>query len=133
MPMRRVDHPMVDGFTDEFLEVLAGPDGAGGCPHEYQIFWKGVEPKTESDPGKPRELLCIITLQEGHPGEVGVNGIGNQTLMLIVWDFLNKANKGEFPSRETAVTITKIEEAMQWNKQRELDRKKRGVLQTYQK
>lgn len=131
--MRPVTHPMIDAFTSEFLEVFAGPNGAGGVPHLYRIYKKGVEPKTESDPGKPRELFCEICLQEGHPGQIGVNGIGNQTLMLVLHDFLSAAGKGEFACRENSLQLTKIEEAMHWSKQREFDRKRRGVLQTYQK
>ena len=120
--MRLVDHPMVDGFTEENLKIYAGPDGAGGVPHLYQIREAATD-----------KVLCEIVLQHGHPKEVGVNGIGNQSLLLILQDFLRKANAGEFPCRETSVGITKIEEALHWNKQRELDRKKRGVLQTYKK
>lgn len=130
---RLVAHPMIDGFTSEHLEVYAGPDGAGGAPHLYRIYKRAIEPKTESDPGTPRELLCEIRLQEGNPGEVGINGIGNQTLLLIVWDFLKKANAGEFASRETSMQITKVEEAMHWVKHRENERRLRGVYQTHQK
>lgn len=131
--LRRVSHPMIDGFTDEYLEVWAGLDGAGGVPHLYQVYRAAIPPQTGDDRGKPRELLLEIRLQEGHPKEVGVNGIGNQTLLLILLDFLRKANAGEFSCRENSVSITKVEEALQWNKQRELDRKQRGVLQTYKK
>lgn len=122
--LRPVNHPMIDGFTDEFLEVFAGPDGAGGVPHLYVIHEKG-----SVDGATP---LAVIHLQHGHPKE-GINGIGNQTLMLILYDFLKKANAGEVACRENSVQLTKIEEAMQWSKQRELDRRQRGVLQTYKK
>ena len=127
--LRRIGHPMIDAFTDEYLEVYAGHDDTGGCPHYYHVRAKeGVKLGEDTLP-----VLAEIFLQEGHTKEVGVNGIGMQTLLLIALDFLQKAQEGEFRCRETAVTITKIEEAMQWNKQRELDRKQRGVLQTYQK
>lgn len=124
--LRKVSHPMIDGFTSEYLEVFAGPDGAGGVPHFYKVCTSGAD-------GKPTYVVAQIQLQEGHPGEIGVNGIGNQTLMLILHDFLKKANAGEFACRENSVQLTKIEEAMQWSKQREFDRKQRGVLQTYKK
>jgi hypothetical protein len=124
---RQVTHPMVDGFTDEHLIVIAGPDGAGQASHLYKIF------TVDNTGSRATEPICIIQLQEGHPKEVGVNGIGNQTLMLILQDFLRKVNAGEFSCRENSVQLTKIEEAMQWSKQRELDRKQRGVLQTYKK
>lgn len=124
--LRPVTHPMIDGFTDEFLEVLAGPDGAGGAPHYYEIRAK-VE-------GEPVVLLKLF-LQEGNPTDqaIGLNGIGNQTLILIALDFLKKANQGPFACRETSVVITKLEEAMQWTKQREMDRKNRGVYLQHKK
>lgn len=124
--LRRVTHPMIDGFTDEFLEVYAGPDGAGGAPHYYEVH-AAVE-------GEPVVLLKLH-LQEGNPKDlaIGLNGIGNQTLMLIALDFLKKANAGEFACRETSVVITKLEEAMQWTKQRELDRRARGVYLQHKK
>lgn len=124
--MRPVSHPMIDAFTDEYLRVLAGPDGAGGVPHYYQVCTSGAD-------GKPTWVVAQIQIQEGHPGQIGVNGIGNQTLMLILYDFLKKANSGEFACRENSVQLTKLEEVMHWSKQRELDRKQRGVLQTYKK
>lgn len=124
--MRKVSHPMIDGFTEGFLEVFAGPDGAGGVPHFYKVCTNGAN-------GKPTRVVAQIQLQEGNPSEVGVNGIGNQTLQLILHDFLKKANAGEFACRENSVQLTKIEEVMQWSKQRELDRKQRGVLQTHKK
>lgn len=123
-PMREVTHPMMDGFTSEHLRVFAGPDGAGGAPHYYQVC------RAYAEEGKP-DVICEIDLQEGHPGEVGINGIGNQTLLLIALDFLQKVNKGSFGCRENSVGITKLEEALQWGKQREMERKGRGVLQTY--
>lgn len=123
--LREVSHPMIDAFTEEYLKIFAGPDGAGSAPHYYKVSTSGAD-------GKPTWAVCQIALQEGHPKD-GVNGIGVQSLLLVVLDFLQKANAGEFRCRETAVTITKIEEALQWNKQRELDRKQRGVLQTYNK
>lgn len=118
--LRQVTHPMIDGFTSEFLEVYAGPDGAGSAPHYYE-----VRAAVEGDP----VVLLQLFLQEGNPQDqaIGLNGIGNQTLVLIALDFLKKANAGEFACRETSVVITKLEEAMQWTKQREMDRRARGV------
>lgn len=124
---RLVTHPMIDGFTDEFLIVRAGVDGAGGCPHLYEIY------RADGTDDETQNPICRIELQHGNPKEIGVNGIGNQTLMLIALDFLKKANAGEFACRETSVVITKMEEAMQWTKQRELDRRARGVQWQHKK
>jgi len=37
------------------------------------------------------------------------------------------------PSRETDIVITKMQEALQWLRQRQVDRVKRNVVGTYQK
>jgi hypothetical protein len=79
------------------------------------------------------EIVAEIRLQHGPRKEVGVNGIGNGTLLLIVWDFLKSLQDGDYRTRENAVAITNMEQVMQWQKQRELDRADRGVLGTWQK
>jgi len=123
--MRVVTHPMVDGFTDAHLRILAGPNGSGGVPHHYVVT-------TRNDLATPPVVIGEIRLQEG-PVADGVNGMLNTTLLLIVLDFLQQAQKGLLPSRETALQITEIESVLHWSKQRELDRKSRSVLGTYQK
>ncbi|MEL6661295.1 MAG: hypothetical protein AAFP77_19660 [Bacteroidota bacterium] len=40
---------------------------------------------------------------------------------------------GLVPSREGSITITKLQEALQWLRQRQVDRVKRSVVGTYQK
>lgn len=119
--MRIVESPLVDGFTDEYLTVLAGPDGAGDAPHKYLVL------------DKQGRVVTGFAIQEGNPKEVGVNGVGNQTLLLICLDFLKKIQAGQFSCRENSLQVTKIEEALLWSKARELDRLKRGVYQTHQK
>jgi hypothetical protein len=125
--MRVVTHPMMDSFTQENLVVYAGEPGAGGTPHYYQIC-KKLTPDAAGE-----EVIAEIRLQHGPRKEVGVNGIGNGTLLLVVWDFLKTLQDGDYRTRENAVAITKMEEVMQWQKQRELDRAGRGVLGTWQK
>lgn len=123
--MRPVTHPMVDGFTNAHLRVLAGPIGAGGVPHRYVVT-------TRNDLATPPVVIGEIRLQEG-PVADGVNGMLNTTLLLILLDFLKCAQEGELRSREGALQITELESALHWSKQRELDRDARGVLGTYQK
>lgn len=118
---RYVESNLVDGFTAEYLTVLSGPDGAGDAPHYYEVK------------DKAGNVLLSLRIQEGNPKEVGVNGVGNQTLLLIVLDFLKKIQVGQFSCRENSLQVTKIEEALLWSKARELDRVKRGVYQTHQK
>ncbi|MEM9928522.1 MAG: hypothetical protein AAF840_01760 [Bacteroidota bacterium] len=44
-----------------------------------------------------------------------------------------KFKNGLVPSRETSIAITKLEEALQWLRSRQIDRAKREVLGTYKK
>lgn len=52
-------------------------------------------------------------------------------LAVMIHDLKLKHNL--VPSKETAMTITKLEEALHWSRQRSVDRAKREVQGTYQK
>ena len=52
-------------------------------------------------------------------------------LAMMIHDL--KYKNGLVPSREGALVITKLEEALGWLRQRQIDRSKREVLGTYQK
>lgn len=126
--MRVVTHPMMDSFTKDNLIVYAGEPGAGGASHYYQICERPVI----QEEGEMK-IIAEIRLQHGPRKEVGVNGIGNGTLLLIVWDFLKSLQSGDYSVRENSLAITDLERVMGWQKQRELDRADRGVLGTWQK
>lgn len=117
-------HPMSDRITLQYLEILAGPRGNGGASHKYAVVTK---PGPDAQAFSPVELL-FLQFQEGPLGENNLNGVGIGTILQICLRFLAQCQGGPFPSRETAVAITKIEEALQWLKQRENDREQRGVL-----
>ena len=68
--------------------------------------------KNEGDP--PPEPLCQIHFQTGPIHPTGVNGIENEDLLLIVLARLKKWQKSGSGSRERALAITKIEEAVMW-------------------
>lgn len=52
-------------------------------------------------------------------------------LSVMIHDLTFK--NGLVPSRETSVAITKLQEALMWLRQRQIDRLKRNVQGTYQK
>lgn len=56
-----------------------------------------------------------------------------ESLLEACVDRLNAVNVGELATRETAVAITKIQEAIMWLEKRSADRRVRGVEATYQK
>ena len=65
-------------------------------------------------------------IQDGPIKEVGVNGIQATDLLFFCKELFKSLNK-DFPCRENALTITKIEEAMHWQDARTKDREKRKV------
>jgi hypothetical protein len=60
-------------------------------------------------------------------------GIFTETLIETAKQYLESVNVGEMASRETAMVITKLDEALMWINKRSEDRKLRGVQATYQK
>lgn len=60
-------------------------------------------------------------------------GVFVESLLEVVKHRLQTVNVGELFTRETAVAITKIEEAIMWLEKRSNDRKIRQVEGTYQK
>lgn len=60
-------------------------------------------------------------------------GVFTETLLEVCRTYLNSVNTGELASRETALAITKIDEALMWLNKRAEDRKIRGVQGSYKK
>lgn len=75
--------------------------------------------------------LCHLVFQDGPIKEVGVNGIMNEDLLLIVLTRLQNFQNSKFTCRENALAITKIEEAVMWLRKRTQDREARGVEGTH--
>ncbi|WP_413491290.1 hypothetical protein [Brochothrix thermosphacta] len=67
-----------------------------------------------------------VKWQEGPIKEVGVNGVQVNDVLEVAKNRLVELNK-EFPSRENAMSITKIDEAIIWQDKRTKDREARGV------
>ena len=67
-----------------------------------------------------------FTLQNGPIKEVGVNGAQVETLIEAAKMIIEGLNKN-FPCRENAMVITKLDEALLWSMKRKLDMEKRNV------
>ena len=67
-----------------------------------------------------------FTIQDGPINEVGVNGIQITEVLMFVKYIYEKLNK-EFPCRENSLTITHIDEALNWQDRRTKDRTSRRV------
>lgn len=60
-------------------------------------------------------------------------GLFSETLIQVVKQYLESVNVGELASRDTAMAITKLDEALLWIGKRASDRELRGVQGTYKK
>lgn len=122
--MEQLHDHKINPFNDEYVtvEVLDKPDAkAGGACHVYQI--------TVADPDGDDDFVDEVELsfQHGPVGEAGVNGLTDQALLAIVLHRWRAFQRSKWSNRETAISITKLEEALMWQHKRTLDRIERNV------
>jgi len=67
-----------------------------------------------------------MQFQRGNPKDE-VNGITDESLLSVVLDRLKDTQKTKYATRENALAITKIEEALHWIHHRTLERQARGI------
>lgn len=100
--------------------------GNGGANHVYNIEWDADNNGYIS--------TQKITFQNGARKEKGsIHGILDQDLLEIVRHRLQGFQNGEFATRENAIALTHIEEALLWINKRVEDRIERNVLGTNNK
>ena len=100
-----------------------GGPGPGGGYHDYAIV---------SETSKA--ILAEIKFQKGPRNDPNSrHGALDQDLLEIVRDRLKSFQKGDYATRETALAITCIEEALLWLNKRTEDRIERNVLGTMEK
>ena len=99
--------------------------GNGGANHSYLIV---------SDVGLEAPKETEIQFQNGaRKLPDSVHGIRDTDLLEIVRDRLKGFQSGEFATRENALALTHIEEALMWMNKRVEDRIERNVLGTNNK
>lgn len=79
------------------------------------------------------EYLGELKFQKGGKKEVGINGVSDELVLAVVLERLNCIQEGDFSNRETAIAITKIEEALLWLKKRTIEREEKGIEGTNRK
>lgn len=100
---------------------VADDKGPGGAYHRYHI-------------SKGNNIYAEIQLQKGPRNhESSVHGVIDSDLLEVVRHRLRCFQGGPFASRENAVALTHIEEALMWMNRRVEDRIERNVLGTYNK
>lgn len=91
--------------------------------YEYEVVRSGSEVP-----------ICTIRFQEGSPTSEESNpGVLDVDLLEIVRDRLIRFQSNDLKSREGAIALTHIEEALLWLNKRTTDRIQRGVFQTENK
>ncbi|MNJ66791.1 hypothetical protein D3C77_628990 [compost metagenome] len=101
------------------LEVWHEKDYKYNAPHHFTI----IENLGDGRGG----IIETIDFQEGPVGEVGVNGISNEILLSIVLARLQAFQNSEFSTRDNAIAITHIEDALLRLNKRTDDRLARNV------
>lgn len=102
--------------------------GNGGANHRYKVISEPNEKNPE------QHVDVVIQFQNGARKEWGsVLGVLDTDLLEIVRDRLKGFQSGEFATRENAIALTHIEEALMWLNRRVEDRIERNVLGTSNK
>jgi len=101
--------------------------GAGGAHHRYIICKPGVT--RWMDGSNDYGVVEEIRFQHGPRFEEGSQeGVSMSDLLEICRNQLSCFQKGEFATRENAIALTHIEEALLWLNKRSEERFERGVL-----
>ena len=118
----------IDGFKvvvmDELREKYPEKFNESG-QMDYKWFENDIRPENFIYIRNDKNSLSF-TIQNGPIKEVGVNGCQVDTVIEAAKVILEGLNK-QFPCRENAMVITKLDEALMWSMKRKLDREKRGV------
>jgi len=114
---------------EKLNEVFVSDEkGNGGANHRYIIQ------SNECDSQGNSEVYEYINFQNGaRKLEGSVHGILDTDLLEIVRHRLQCFQKGTFASRDNAVALTHVEEALMWMNRRVEDRIEREVLGTNNK
>ena len=103
-------------FPDKFNESGA---------MDWHWFEKDIRPNSFIYVRKDKSSLSF-TIQNGPVREHGVNGCQVDTVIEAAKIIIERLNQ-DFPCRENAVAIIKLDEALMWLMKRKADREKRGV------
>lgn len=108
-----------DLLTTKYTRVLHEKEFNFNAPHHFEVW---------ADEGQQVPFLVgNVHFQEGPIKENGVNGVCNEDLIAMVICRLENFQKSPYSSRDNAMAITKLEEALLWLRKRTIGRENRGV------
>lgn len=118
--------PFLNPFTEKCHIHASSPSAnKGGGRHHYHVTCFGDDNQVDYE--------ANIDFQHGALTEIGHNGLFSVALLAILIDHLKSFQEGEFATRDAAVAITNLEQAMHWLCARADERQSRGVLGAHAK
>lgn len=124
-----------DGFgLNDLIEIRPGDEDVNGVPHRFVFDRRSTKVEAlpvELTPGYDSWTARVgeIQFQKGPRNVEGSTpGLTTDAVLVALLHHLNGFQNGPFKSRETALVITKLEEALHWSQARAKDRARRGVL-----
>lgn len=125
MSMREITtHHDGHGLT-ELIEVAALGEPEGGAVHRYEFLRRSDADTKQAT----RATVGFLQFQRGPRGVAGSTpGLLTVAVLAALIDHHKGFQGGPFPSRENALVITKLEEALHWLRARADERAARGVL-----
>lgn len=117
--MNITDHHDGLGLND-LIDIVASDEDAMGVPHHF---------KFERHVPEGLNLSGFIQFQKGPRNEPGSTpGVTTDAVLVMLIHVLKGFNDTPLKSRETALMITHLEEALHWSQARARERARRGVL-----
>ena|SRR5262245_8640604 len=118
--------PFLNDFTKQcHVHASEHSLNKGGGRHHYHATCFGNDNQVDYE--------AKIDFQHGARTSTGHNGLFSVALLAILIDHLKSFQEGEFATREGAIAITNLEQAMHWLCARADERQSRGVLGTHAK
>ena len=111
-------------IMDELREIFPEKFNESGAM-DYKWFEEEIRPNNFIYIRNDKNSISF-TLQNGPIKENGINGCQVDTVIAAAKEIVSGLNKN-FPCRENALVITKLEEALHWLEHRKKDREKRAV------
>lgn len=105
-----------DLLTTNYTRVEHEKDFKFNAPHLFHVVQS-----------KGNDVLGIVHFQEGPIKEAGVNGVSNEDLIAMVICRLEHFQQSQYSSRDNALAITHLEDALLRLRKRTIGRENRGV------
>ena len=102
--------------TDKYTEVLADSTKSYNCSPNFAVRTKATG-----------EILADIHFQDGPVKEVGVNGVANEDLIVMVMHRLNQFQDSDYACKENADAVKHLQGALDSLRARTNKRVQRGV------